>query len=180
MKIVLLSLLILGSLGSYGAENKLFIEQHRWSVGGSSSLSVSIDRRLKTSLDLEFRPQASYFVWDGLELSVNNYISGTIATSDTEGLRHMPIAWGFGGNIRYYFTVNPILFPYVGALADFSLINSWTSTIVYNFGIEGGLLIGISERVALDISVPLRMKRAGSYFQNVYLSATYLGLKYFF
>jgi hypothetical protein len=156
------------------------IDQHRWSVGGVASLAFSINHRLRTDLNAELISKASYFIFNHLEMALSFTVKGIVATSDKEGRSHPPIQWGAGMGARYYFDAGRKLYPYVGLLGDFEITNNWGKTFIYNFGVEGGLLIAITDALAVDIMFPMKGQFAGASFQQVIIAPTCLGLRYFF
>src|SRR5579871_1169184 len=141
----------------------LLIAQGRWAVGGLGSLALSLNQRIRTSLDLELSPKESYLVMKGLELGISARMAGPIASSDSEGFGKL-IEWGFGGSVRYYFDIERSFYPFVGILGDFGMTNNWVGTFIYTFGLESGLLFGITKSVAFEVTMPIKATFAGTYF----------------
>ena len=176
---LLRTLILLLVCFSAGA-NPLKLTQHRWSVGGDASLAYYFEPSTLAGFELGLKPQASYFVWDGLELSLAGHVSALLFSNDPYGYEKQPARWGLGFAARYYFDVGRIFFPYVGLFAGFNMINNWSGSFRYELGPTTGLLIALTDSLALDVSLVIKATLVGTNFVRAEIAPTTLGIRYFF
>lgn len=155
-------------------------KRNRWSIGGTGGTSLDVVKGgFIVSWTVDLQPQASYFVWDNVEIIANASFKTTLLSGEKSGFP-APVDWGLGLKSRYVFELDKRFFPYLGALYSGRMQNFWSESFVYDIGIFTGVIIAIKDGLTLDVGVPFTLTFAGGIIQNLKISTVYLGMSYYF
>jgi len=158
--------------------------QGRWSLGGSATLKYEYNKFRTAHFGYSFRPQASYFVLDGLELSGGVILANFLNRGDIRDPRMDPLNnfnWGLGLGVHYFFQTGSTFQPYVGF--DFGTIMvEWEfKQIVWFLQVPVGVAWFISPDVAIDFGIPISLDFSSTaIFEKFTISLGYLGVRAFF
>ncbi len=148
------------------------------SLGGTASVSANIELDSNFTMDLDLAPTASRLFTDAWEL-------GLRPNMNVKFLRRVPLAhrvdWGLEIFSRWYFNTHDVIKFYAGSSIGMRLFDFSGSTIKWTLGGETGILIGLSEKIALDVGIPVTFyfdRLSG--FNRVEIPIGYYGLRAFF
>jgi hypothetical protein len=154
--------------GNDGGGRDLKLKKGWMELGGSATLDItSYDGN--NSWQLNLQPQAGYFIKKGLE------VIGGLGVGITEG----STSWNVNGGLRYFIDMNP-MWAYVGGRG---LYYPESDLMVSAFGADalGGVLLPLSQNVALDLGASLGMQKYDGADKSVInFSGGYLGVSGFF
>jgi len=150
----------------------------RWSLGGSAKLPFVVRRNLDVNWNMELRPQASYFPWRGLELSIEPIFGARIMSTSQDG-RGFTARWGSAFYARYYFKVHPNIHIYTGLGASFKLTNWRNQSILNTIDIPLGILLSYWDNFAIDVAAPISAQFARTKFKQASMTPMVVGFKYF-
>jgi len=130
--------------------------------------------------ELSLEPHASYIVLDGWEIGLGAKLNLPLLVNDPTYHRKFPIKWGFDFDTRYYFDVKNFFYPYIAVFAGFDMINHYPESFLYNFGFGGGILVSLTQNLALDFALNLKAIFASTTFQRAEINPGILGIRYYF
>lgn len=148
------------------------------SLGGTASVVTSIQLDSHITMDLDVAPSVSRIFKRHWELGFRPNI-------DIKLLRNLPLAnrvgWGLELFSRRYFDTHETVKIYVGPNIGMRLFDFTKQTMKWTLGVEGGVLIGLGEKVALDIGIPVTIHFDKlSAFNRIEFPIGYYGLRAFF
>lgn len=148
------------------------------SLGGTASIVTSIQLDSHITLDLEVAPSVSRIFNRNWELGLRPDVAIKL-------LRNVPLAnrvgWGLEFFSRRYFNTTETMKIYVGPNVGMRLFDFTKQTMKWTLGVEGGVLIGLGEKVALDVGIPLTIYFDKlSAFNRIEIPIGYYGLRAFF
>jgi hypothetical protein len=164
-----------GKKGNNGNNTReLQLKKGTMELGGSATLDVTAYDG-STAWGLNLNPQAGYFVKKGLEVlgGVNlNYVK----VEDIDGAS----GYGLGAGVRYFIDMKPN-WAYVGGAVGFYPESDLALASSYNVDALGGILLPLSQNVALDLGASLGiLKIDGLDKSYINFSGGYLGIHGFF
>lgn len=154
------------------------INSNNISIGGDATAIFNINLDSTIKLDLSIKPALSFIALTNWEFGFRPIVNIAI-------VRQVPLAnrveWGINVFSRGYWEMRENFYYYLGAslgtrIFDFDA-RSWKGVV----GIESGMLIGLSNNIALDFGIPLIMhlnRNSGVGYLEIPMG--YLGVKAFF
>jgi len=138
-------------------------------LGGVAFLPFKYDEFKNISLDLNLRPSFGYFVYKNLELSAKILLSSNLYYSSSQ--KHFQpdlFKWGVSLNAAYYFDfVSPHFVPYAGLGAGYEMVQLQWRTEVVSLEALAGFFVPITQNLALDFGMPVKINFSGFYANNI-------------
>ena len=153
----------------------LNLSQHRFSVGGAASFPISMNVNAVLTAQLNLEPQFGYMVMNNWEVKTEGFVKIPLTSRMQTGETTLLVPWGLGLSSRYFFNTGTLAFPYVGAGFSFEIKNLRSYTATQRYKILSGVLFSLSERIAIDVGMPIEAVFAGALFKQVELRPVFLG-----
>lgn len=156
----------------------------RWSLGGSISLPYEYNKYGLSSFGYSLKPEASYFVLPGLEISGGLILANILESGQFAAPRMKPPAnfhWGFQIGLHYFIQLESAVQPYFGL--DFgTVMKAWEyKQLLWFIQVPVGIAWFLNPNVALNFGIPLSLSFSSTaLFEKLNVSPGYLGLRAFF
>jgi len=151
-----------------------------WTAGGSLTFPVEWRPALQTTFSIHAEPQAGIFFADGWLFAAGLKLKTPIVES------RLPLGdrwrWGINLSVYHYWDPDWKVKPFVGLNIDYTMKGVDFSTILGSVGVPAGILVPVSDAVALEFGVKAKVTFIGlpKVVESVKIDPGYLGVRVFF
>lgn len=154
------------------------LSRARMSLGGNVSILSKVELTAQYYLDILINPSISFIHNGTWEVGARPTLNFTL-------LRPFKVAhtvdWGLAGFFRKFFPVRDMYTIYAGGNLGVRIFDVNLKSFKGVVGVEGGILIGLNDYVAIDIGMPISAYFDGmSAFNRLEFPLGFWGLKAFF
>lgn len=152
------------------------------SFGGSISVPIEWDPARGATVSANFQPQMGLFLSENWELVTSLKVKTPEFGKLVYGSRNQYWRWGFSAGANYLFTTQWPVRPFIGLAFGFEIANIAPSTANAAFDVPLGILVPLSDKVALQIGINTQIQLVGApnVFHRLKIDTGYFGVRAFF